>query len=396
VAAELTSLFVVMTLAALVPLVSRALPFAVPQVVLLLFGGVLIGPQVLAWAERPDLELLANVGLGFLFLLAGYELPPLLLRQREGRLALVGWTISVALALVVVGVLEFSGLVTAFVPVALALTTTALGTLLPILRDNGMLQGSFGPHMFAAGAVGELGPVLALSIFLGANGSWVSVLAILTVGAAAWFLAKVAPAIARTRIGKLASETSEDTTQTVLRWTIALLLAGLLITADFGLDIVLGAFIAGMVLRRTFDSSGAMNERLISKLDAIGYGFFIPIFFIYSGMGLDLKSISENPARLLLFFGLLLAVRGLPGFLVYRRDLPLTERTQLVFLTATALPLIVALTEIGVQNGTMRPENAAALVGAGALSVAVFPLVALTVRRRTSTSPEIGSPDVVS
>jgi Kef-type K+ transport system membrane component KefB len=151
-----------------------------------------------------------------------------------------------------------------------------------------------------------------------------------------------------------------------------------------------------MVLRKSSDTPEQSHAGLLTKLDAIGYGFFIPIFFISSGMGLDLTSIVENPGRLLLFFLLLLAVRGLPALLVYRRELELAERLQLVFLTATALPLIVALTEIGLNNGTMLPENAAALVGAGVLSVAVYPLVALQIRMRAKAPvPAPGSSDVV-
>jgi Kef-type K+ transport system membrane component KefB len=383
---ELESLFVVMTVAALVPVVTRLLPIAVPQVVLLLVGGVLIGPQALNWAQQSHLELLSNVGLGFLFLLAGYELPPLLLRHRPGKLALRGWFISVGISIVIVGVFEQTGFVHDFVPVALALTTTALGTLLPILRDNGMLGGTFGQHMFAAGAVGELGPVLAISVFLGANGSWQSVLAIATVVLAAYVAARIPRWFAGSRIGMIVSTTSEDTTQSVLRWTITLLLGALLLTADFGLDIVLGAFLAGVVLRRSNDGSDQAEWALLGKLDAVAYGFFIPVFFISSGMGLDIRSIAENPFRLVVFFTLLLCVRGLPALLIYRSKMPMSERWQLVFLTSTALPLIVALTEIGLANGTMLPENAAALVGAGALSVAVFPLVAMQIRRRAAVS----------
>ena len=380
---QLESLFVVMVVAAITPLLVRLLPVAIPQVVVLLVGGVLVGPDVLGWAERADLELLSNMGLGFLFLLAGFELPPLLLRQRPGRLALRGWAVSVVIAVVVVAVLESTGFVRDFVPVALALTTTALGTLLPILRDNHMLGGAFGTHLFAAGAVGELGPVLAISLFLGANGSWRSVLAITVVVIAAWIAAHIPRWFAGSRVSAIVSTTSEDTTQSVLRWTITLLLGALLLTADFGLDIVLGAFLAGMVLRQSGDQTASDQWALLGKLDAVAYGFFIPVFFISSGMGLDIASIADNPMRLVVFFGLLFVVRGLPSMLIYRSTMGTSERWQMVFLTATGLPLIVALTEIGIANGTMLPENAAALVGAGALSVAVFPMVALQIRRRT-------------
>jgi Kef-type K+ transport system membrane component KefB len=358
------------------------MPVAIPQVVVLLVGGVLVGPELLDLADRGDLELLSNMGLGFLFLLAGFELPPLLLRQRPGQLALRGWAVSVVIAVVVVAVLESTGFVRDFVPVALALTTTALGTLQPILRVKNMLGGAFGAHMFAAGAVGELGPVLAISLFLGANGSWRSVLAITVVVLAAWVAAHIPRWFAGSRVSSIVSTTSEDTTQSVLRWTITLLLGALLLTADFGLDIVLGAFLAGMVLRQSGDRTAADQWALLGKLDAVAYGFFIPVFFISSGMGLDIASIADNPMRLVVFFGLLFLVRGLPSLLIYWGALRASERWQMVFLTATGLPLIVALTEIGMANGTMLPENAAALVGAGALSVAVFPMVALQIRRR--------------
>src|SRR3984957_5232888 len=183
-------LVAVALVAALTPLLVALLPGPkIPQVVVFLIGGILIGPHVLGIAESENIQLLSDVGLGFLFLLAGYELDPHLLRERPGRLAMIGWALSAALAVGVVGLLTALPLVYDYVPVELALTTTALGTLLPILRDNDMLAGRFGRHVLAAGAVGELFPIVAISIFLTHRGSFSAIVSLLAVGAAALVLA---------------------------------------------------------------------------------------------------------------------------------------------------------------------------------------------------------------
>jgi Kef-type K+ transport system membrane component KefB len=392
-ASVLNTLVVVGVVAALAPLIVALLPGPrVPQIVLLIIGGIVIGPEGFGLADPAVLILLANIGLGLVFLLAGYELDPAVFGERAGRLALVGWLITVALAAGLVGVLEAIGFVHAFVPVALGLTTTALGTLLPILRDHDLLAGRFGRYILAAGAVGELLPILGIAIFLGAHSQFVGILSLASVGVLAVILS-LAPRLARgSRIERIFKEGEHSTSQTTLRFSIVLLLFLLAVAAQFGLDVVLGAFLAGMVLRRW--APGDVHS-LEEKLDAIGYGFFIPVFFIVSGMNLDVDSIVQAPLRLLIFFVLLLVIRGLPALLVYRRPLSMTQRLQMMFITATALPLLVALAEIGLRNGTMLPENAAALVGAGVLSVIVYPAVAVAIgTRRTareqaaSTSPE--------
>jgi Kef-type K+ transport system membrane component KefB len=292
---------------------------------------------------------------------------------------MVAWLVTVALAAATVGILEAVGFVRAFVPVALGLTTTALGTLLPILRDNDMLHGRFGRYLLAAGAVGELFPVFAIALFLGASNKFVALASLLAVGALAVVLS-LAPRVVRgTRLEQILEEGEGSTAQTSIRWTVVLLLLLLVVAEEFGLDVVLGAFLAGIVLRRW---SPGDRHTLDDRLDAIGYGFFIPLFFVSSGMGLDIRSIAEAPLRLLTFFVLLLVVRGVPALFLYRRDLPPAQRVQTMFLTATALPLLVALAEIGLRNGTMLHENAAALVGAGVLSVLVFPMVAVMIERR--------------
>jgi Kef-type K+ transport system membrane component KefB len=376
----LQSLFVVALVAALTPVIVGLIPrLRLPQVVVLIVGGVIVGPQVLNLAEPQSIELLSNVGLGFLFLLAGYELELALFRQRAGKLSVISWVASAVLAVALVGLLASVGLVPAFVPVALGLTTTALGTLLPILRDNNMLRGSFGSYVLAGGAVGEFFPIVAIAVFLGSNGRFFGLLSLLGVAVIALLLSLI-PRLGRGgRLHQILTEGQGATAQTTLRWTVAMLLLLLLIANAFGLDAVLGAFLAGVVLRRW--APGDVKP-LEDKLDAVGYGFFIPVFFVASGMGLDLRSIVQAPGRLALFFVLLLAVRGLPTLLVYRSALPRPQRLELVFLMATALPLLVALSEIGLDTGEMLPENAAALVGAGVLSVLAFPAIAVAIDRR--------------
>jgi len=386
---SLWSLLLVTAVAAVAPVISRLVPGRPPQVLFLIIGGVIIGPHLLGFADSGDIQLVAGLGLGFLFLLAGYELEPALLRQKAGRQALVAWTISAVTAVLIVGGLASLGFVRAFVPVSIALTTTALGTLLPILRDQHMLGGTFGRFVFAAGAVGELLPILATSLFLGAYRTWWEALIIASIGALAYLLVRLTRLISGTRVAAIITENRHATSQSTLRITIVLLVALLLITERFGVEAALGAFFAGMVLRGTATGPGG---ELDEKLDAVGYGFFIPVFFVSSGMALDVMSIAANPARLLVFFLLLLTVRGLPALLVYRKSLPAGERVQMMFLTATSLPMLVALSAIGLESGVMLPENAAALVGAGVLSVATFPLIATRLHRPTPTAPP-QSPD---
>ena len=227
-----------------------------------------------------------------------------------------------------------------------------------------------------------------MAVFLSAQGAFLGLLSLVLIGGVALLLTLV-PRLARhEKIQGILSAGEHETSQTSLRWTIVLLFALLVIAADFGLDVVLGAFLAGVVLRRW--APGDVHS-LEAKLDAVGYGFFIPVFFVASGMSLDLKSIIESPARLVVFFILFLVVRGLPALLFYRRELPMRGRVQMMLLTATALPLLVALAAIGLESGTMLPENAAALVGAGVLSVIVFPAVAVSLAR-SGKAPLVQTP----
>jgi Kef-type K+ transport system membrane component KefB len=385
---ELQALLVVSVVSVAAPFVSAFLArFLVPQVVVLIAGGVLIGPQVGGLAQPESVELVANVGLGFLFLLAGYELELDHFRERSGRLAIAGWMVSAVISIGVTGALAAAGLVNAFVPVALALTTTALGTLLPILRDNDMLDGPLGRFIMPAGAVGEFLPIAGIAIFLGSQGRLVGLISLVAMCGVALGLAWLPRLGGRLpRIAAISRKGEHATSQITLRLTLMLLFGLLVLASDVGLDVVLGAFLAGVILRRWAPGDVAALE---DKLDAVGYGFFIPVFFVSSGMSLDLASIREAPLRLVAFFVLLLAVRGLPSFVLYRRDLVVRQRVQMMLLTATSLPLLVALATVGLDTGHMLPENAAALIGAGVLSVMFFPGLAVALDRG-APQPHVG------
>jgi Kef-type K+ transport system membrane component KefB len=379
----LETLLAVVLVAALAPVIVAVLPGPkIPQVVVLIIGGVLIGPHGIGLANTGSIQLLSNIGLGFLFLLAGYELDPRLFRERSGRMAMIGWAISALLSVGAVAVLASFGFVHDFVPIGLALTTTALGTLLPILQDNDMLGGKFGRYVLAAGAVGELFPIAAISLFLTRRDQFIAIGSLLAVGVAALALTTAPRLLGERRLRALIQQGQRATAQTTLRWSIVLLMVLLVVAERFGLDVVLGAMLAGMVLRSWTRRMDVDVEPLESKLEAVGYGIFIPLFFVASGMTLDVQAIAADPLRLLVFVGLLIVVRGLPSLVVYMRALPARQRIEMTFITATTMPLLIALAEIGLRDGVMLPSNAAALVGAGVVSVLVFPAIAAAVHRR--------------
>jgi Kef-type K+ transport system membrane component KefB len=376
--------------AALAPAIVAVLPGKVPQVVVLISGGILIGPQVLGIGHPGSISLLSDIRLGFLFLMAGYELEAGQLRQRSGRMAIAGWLASAALSVGFVAVLTATGFVRDFVPIGLALTTTALGTLLPILQEEDLLSGDFGKYVLAAGAVGELFPIVAISIFLTGRKEYVAFASLVVVLAVAVVLTAAPRVLGENRLQALVRQGRRATAQTTLRWAIVLLVVLLTLAAHFGLDVVLGAVLAGLVLRRWINRMGDV-EPLENKLEAVGYGVFIPLFFVSSGMSLDVRSIIDNPFRLIVFVVLLLVVRGLPSLLIYARVLRLRERFEMTFITATTMPLLIALAAIGLSDGVMLPANAAALVGAGVVSVLAFPAIATLLRRTSRSSSDPGS-----
>lgn len=385
---ELNSLLVIAAIAAATPLLVGLLRLPVAEVVLMLGFGIIFGPEVLGWIQLDEaIDLLAELGLAFLFFAAGLELEKHAIQGRSGKLALAGWLVSAALAMVAAGILDVAGIIDDFLGVAICLTSTALGTLLPILRDKGLLKTPFGTYFMGAGAIGEFGPVLAISLLLTTKSFGMAVLSVVLFGGFALLFAKI-PAWVRTdRLVTVIERGQETSAQTAVRLTALLLVALLAVAEGFGLDVVLGAFIAGIIIRQLSPTS--LEGALQTKVEGIAFGVFIPIFFIVSGARLDIDSIIANPSLLLIFFVLLLLVRGVPQFFLYRRAIPQAKtRAGYSLYVATALPIIVAVTSVELGAGVMSSGVAAALVGAGALSVLVFPLIAQALVPRQSPSQE--------
>ncbi|MFM9049108.1 MAG: cation:proton antiporter [Actinomycetota bacterium] len=384
---ELTSLLVIFAVSAAVPLIVGLLRLAVAEVVILIGAGIILGPSLLGWIQISEaIALMAEIGMAFLFFAAGLELEKHAIRGRSGKLAATGWLVSAALACLAAGILEWLGVIRDFLGVAIALTSTALGTLLPVLRDKGLLKTPFGTYFMGAGAIGEFGPILAMSILLTTKSPAMGVVTLVLFAAISFAFVKIPTWLRNDRLVKVIESGHGTSSQTAVRLTVLLLIALVTIAELFGLDVALGAFIAGVVLKIFASSEGTVLQ---TKLQGLAFGIFIPLFFVVSGAKLDIQSIIDNPQLLILFTVLLLVVRGVPQFVIYRHAIPETrERTRFSLYVATALPIIVAVTGIEVSAGIMKPEVGAALVGAGALSVLIFPLVAQFLGPRKSSQPE--------
>ncbi|MBV7362946.1 cation:proton antiporter [Actinomycetaceae bacterium TAE3-ERU4] len=377
------SLLAITAIATIAPIVSYLVPKNfLPESVLLVAGGVLIGPAFLDLVHMGhEIELLRELGLGFLFLLAGYEVDIQSLRGKSGRLASAAWLTSAITALAVItifpGLNPFSGQGIAF---ALAMTATALGALIPILRDRNMLETKVGKSIITHGAIGELYPILAMAILLGVRGTATNFIIVVIFLILATTIGLIPNHVqnAGKKLANIIHFGSESTAQTTVRVTILLLVGLITIATVFKLDIVLGAFAAGFIVRQ---ATPLGRRELEAKLDGIGYGFFIPIFFITTGAKLDLKGITENPKMAIIFVGLLMIVRGLPVFITTFFELdskPFTRIRQAIRIaiySSTSLPMIVAVTQVAVDSKLMEPEIASTLVIGGAASVLIMPLL---------------------
>lgn len=393
--ATLTSVVVIALAAALAPLVadrlSRWLP--VPATVLEIVGGILVGPAVLGLTRTDDIvDAIASFGLAILFFLAGYEIE--FARIRGGVLgrAFGSWGGSVLLGLATGAVLAaiLGGGGHAALVIGLALATTALGTILPIVRDTGVLPTRFGAMLMAVGAVGEFGPIILVAVLLSGERPVHTTAVLLAFSAVAVAAAAMAMRPRSERLARMLTATLGTSAQFAVRLSVLVVLAMVWLATELHLDLVLGAFAAGVVIRLVLASISRQEAQVVeSKLEGIGYGMLIPFFFVTTGVRFDLDALLGSRSALALLPVALLAflvVRAAPVAVAFRRELPRPELAGLGLYTATALPLVVVVTDIGVRNGWLSSATASGLVGAAMLSVLLFPLLA---HRLLAPRPEL-------
>jgi Kef-type K+ transport system membrane component KefB len=390
------SVFVIALAVAIAPLCSEVVRrWRVPSVLFELVLGILIGPEVLHWATTDvfvnGLDLL---GLCFLFFMAGYEIQFSKLGRAPLTLGGIGWLASLALGMGVGLVLLLTNFAISSLLVGLALTTTALGTLLPMLHDRGMLETRFGKFLIAAGTSGEFGPVVAVTVLLGAASPEVEALLLVLFVALALGVAFVAARPQPPRVVETMQRHLGTSTQLPVRIVLLLITGLVLLASSLNLEVLLGAFAAGLIVRIAFTAEQA--EAMEPRLESIGFGFLIPVFFVVSGMQFHIRALFDNQSileRVPIFLGLFLVVRGLPALVVYARSLSWRQRSALGVLQSTALPLLVVITQIGLETHHMLPVNATALVGAGMVSVLLFPLLGFALAGRDAEAVAVSDAD---
>lgn len=379
-----TELLLIAGAAMLAPILAE-LPKAIriPVVVLEILLGVLIGPHAFGLANPTGMvATMGELGLAFLLFMVGLEIDFEKINGRPLSLAVGGWFLSLFVALVLMYFFNTIGLIqTPPILAAVALSTTALGVLVPILRDRDELNTQFGTFMLAAGAAGEFGPLVVISmVLIPSHSTVIHTFFMLLFIIIAFTAANIALNARPSQLLEILKKTMQSSGQLPIRICILIQILFVALADKFGINIVMGAFTAGIVVSLAI--KGKDGELLRDKLDAIGYGFLIPIFFIVAGMRFDVSALWSAPmapVQVALLSGLLVLVRGIP-LVLYKKELSPEEQVPFALYSATGLPLIVIISEIGVSSGYMPQDRASVLVCAGMVSVVLFPMLASRLR----------------
>jgi Kef-type K+ transport system membrane component KefB len=389
---DYADLAIAMAAAAAAPLVVDLLPLPkLPPIVSEIVAGILIGPQVLDIVRvSAPLEVFSQVGLVFLFFLAGLELSIGAMSHRHLRLVGIAFAISLGLAVATALVFDAADLVGAPTLVAIMLAATSFGIVVAVLKDAGELSTPFGQLVIAGASIADFATVILLSVFFSHQGSGAESTVVLLAsfsGLAAAVGLLLARARGSHRLKAAIVRLHHTSAQVSVRLAFALLVAFVLMAEEFGLEVVLGAFLAGAIVSFLDTENAVESSGLQSKLDGIGFGVFIPVFFVVSGVRLDLESLFSSADTIILVpatVAALLVVRGLPA-LLYRRFVDGREAVAAGLMQATSLSFLVAAAQIGVELGKLDEATAAGLVAGGVISVLLFPTLALRLLPRGHT-----------
>ena len=389
---DFRALFFISLAAVLAPFLNRwPLLARTPIVAIELLLGVMIGPSFANLLSSDEtITFLKELGLVFLFFQAGFEIKHYQIGRPELRLGAVAWLISIICALAFSSLLWASGLIGAPILVAIILPTTAFGSLIPVLKQSGDLESALGRFVLGSAAVGELAPLILASIALAHEKHHFhqALLSLMFLGIAAGSIYLVVKYRSETHIAQMAKWLGAGG---VLPFRVAMfILLGFVSLADsFGMETVVGAYAAGMAIAMLAGAAG--DETLEDRLASIGSGFFVPLFFVVSGVTFNLPLLISSPSSIFQFFIFCLVficIRLVP-LCLYQRHLSQRDVLAQGLLSSTTLPLVVAITYLGAQSGQMRQETATALVGAAIMTVTAFPTLAFWLRSQTNESPVI-------
>ncbi len=366
-----------------------------PAVVLEIVAGIAIGPSGLGWVEIDEpVEVMSLIGLAFLLFIAGLEIDLRRLRGPTLRVASVSFALSFAIALVAGFVLDAGGLISDPLFVAIVLVSTSLGVVVPVLKDSNQVSSGFGQVVIAASSIADFGAIILLTLFFSGEDSSGTTSKLILLGGFALIVAVLAYGLTRAehskRISAVLVRLQDTTAQIRVRGAFVLLIGFTALAEQFGLETILGAFAAGAVLSAIDRDEAMTHPEFRLKLEAVGFGVFIPVFFVTGGLRFDLDALfssAETLAYVPAFLVALFAVRGLPA-LLYRKQIGSRQAFVAALLQATSLPFIVAATMIGLDLGLVEESSAAALIAAGLLSVVAFPVTALALLRDQPSSAQ--------
>src|SRR5215207_825479 len=371
-----------------------------PSVVLEIIAGIVVGPSVLGIVEvDQSIAVIALIGLAFVLFLAGLEIEFEKLRGQVLRLTALGFAVSFAIAVVVGLGLKAAGLIQTPLLVAIILCSTSLGVIGPVLKDSGQISSTFGQLIVSAASIADFGAIILLTLFFSGEGGAGSTLLLLgalaLLGVVVFLVVRGAEHSMRIRADLLRLQ--DTTAQIRVRAALVLFIGFAAIAEELGLEVILGAFVAGAIISLLDRDQVMTHPEFRRKLEAMGFGFFIPVFFVTSGVRFDLDALTSDASNLAMvpvFLAALLVVRGLPA-LVYRGAIGSRRTLVAGILQSTSLPFIVAATAIGIELDLIDAAESAALIGAGLLSVLIFPVTGLALLRR-GDQPRVAEPEAES